>query len=78
MGCGASGAPIFDHRGHVAASISVAAPVFRLGRDRLALVVQQVTDAARRLSAEIGYQGPAVPQQPAVRAVAGRPRVRRR
>jgi DNA-binding IclR family transcriptional regulator len=53
------GAPIFDHRGHVVASISVAAPVFRLGRDRLALVVRLVIDAAQRLSAEIGYQGPA-------------------
>ena len=53
------GAPIFDHRGHAVASISVAAPVFRLGRDRLALVVRLVVDAAQRLSAEIGYQGPA-------------------
>ena len=71
------GAPIFDHRGQAVASISVAAPVFRLGRDRLALVVRQVIDAAQRLSAEIGYQGPAVPPLPAVRTTSARPRTRR-
>jgi len=71
------GAPIFDHRGQAVASISVAAPVFRLGRDRLALVVRLVIDAAQRLSAEIGYQGPAVPPQPAVRTASARPRTRR-
>ena len=59
------------------ASVSVAAPVFRLGRYRLALVVRLVTDAAQRLSAEIGYQGPAIPQQPAARAATARPRARR-
>ena len=71
------GAPVFDHRGHVAASLSLAAPVFRLGRDRIGLVVRLVIDAARRLSAEIGYQEPALPQRAAVRAVATRPRSRR-
>ena len=71
------GAPIFDHRGHVVASISVAAPVFRLGRDRLARVVRLVIDAAQRLSTEIGYQGPALPRQPAVRTAGARPRARR-
>jgi DNA-binding IclR family transcriptional regulator len=71
------GAPIFDHRGNVVASISVAAPVFRLGRDRLALVIRLVIEAAQRLSTEIGYQGPAVPQQPAARSATARPRARR-
>ena len=72
------GAPIFDHRGHPVASISVAAPVFRLGRDRLTLVVRTVIDAAQRLSADIGYQGPARPQPPAARAAKpARPRSRR-
>ncbi len=72
------GAPIFDHRGHPVASISVAAPVFRLGRDRLALVVRTVIDVAQRLSADIGYQGPARPQPPAARAAKpARPRSRR-
>ena len=72
------GAPVFDHRGHVVASLSLAAPVFRLGRDRLPQVVRLVVDAARRLSAEIGYQGPARPQPPAARAAKpARPRSRR-
>lgn len=71
------GAPIFDHRGHVVASISVAAPVFRLGRERLALVVRLVMEAAQRLSAELGHQGPAVAPQPVARAASARPRVRR-
>lgn len=71
------GAPIFDHRGHVVASISTAAPVFRLGRDRLALVVRLVIEAAQRLSAEIGYQAPALTQPPAARAATTRARARR-
>jgi DNA-binding IclR family transcriptional regulator len=70
------GAPIYDHRGHVVASLSMAAPVFRLGRDRLTLVVRLVIEAAQRLSAEIGYQAPAVPQ-PAARTATARPRARR-
>ncbi len=70
------GAPVFDHRGQVVASLSLAAPVFRLGRDRLTQVVRLVMDAARRLSAEIGYQQPATPPQK-IRAVAARPRARR-
>ena len=44
------------------ASLSLAAPVFRLGRDRLPQVVRLVVDAARRLSAEIGYQEPGLPK----------------
>lgn len=70
------GAPVFDHRGHVVASLSLAAPVFRLGRDRLRQVVRTVVEAARRLSAEIGYQEPAVPA-PRARSGAARPRGRR-
>lgn len=61
------GAPIFDHRGQVVGSLSLAAPVFRLGRARLAEVARLVVDAAQGLSAEIGYQGPL----PETRAGAG-------
>ena len=71
------GAPIYDHRGQVVASLSMAAPVFRLGRDRLALVVRLVIDAAQRLSAEIGHQRPPVPQPAVPSAAAARPRPRR-
>ncbi len=50
------GAPVFDHRGHVIASISMAAPVFRLRKERLPQVSRIVMAAARGLSAELGYQ----------------------
>jgi DNA-binding IclR family transcriptional regulator len=70
------GAPVFDHRGQVTASLSLAAPVFRLGRDRLPQVVRLVVDAARRLSTDIGYREPAgTPTR--VRAAGGRTRSRR-
>lgn len=55
------GAPIFDHRGQVVASLSLAAPVFRLTRTRLPEVARLVVDAAQGLSAEIGYQGRPLP-----------------
>jgi DNA-binding IclR family transcriptional regulator len=51
------GAPIFDHRGHVVASISMAAPVFRLKKERLADAGRIVIAAARGLSAELGHRG---------------------
>ena len=49
-------APIFDHRGHVIASISMAAPVFRLRKERVAQVARLVVAAAQGLSADLGYQ----------------------
>jgi len=49
-------APIFDHRGHVVASLSLAAPVFRLRKDRLAHVARLVMAAARGLSEDLGHQ----------------------
>ncbi len=51
-------APIFDHRGHVVASISMAAPVFRLTKARLPQVARLVMAAARGLSEELGFQHP--------------------
>jgi DNA-binding IclR family transcriptional regulator len=52
------GAPVFDHRGHVIASISMAAPVFRLRKERLPHVGRIVITAAQGLSAELGYPSP--------------------
>jgi DNA-binding IclR family transcriptional regulator len=48
------GAPVFDHRQEVVASISMAAPVFRLRKDRLPEVARMVMAAARGLSAKLG------------------------
>jgi DNA-binding IclR family transcriptional regulator len=49
------GAPIFDHRGHVIASISMAGPVFRFRKQRLPELARLVIAAARELSAELGH-----------------------
>lgn len=49
-------APIFDHRGHVVASISMAAPVFRLTKAHLPQVARLVMAAAEELSKALGYQ----------------------
>lgn len=52
------GAPIFDHRGHVIASVSIAGPVFRLRKQRVPEVARFVIAAARGLSADLGHQNP--------------------
>ena len=49
-------APIFDERGRVAASISVGAPVLRVGRDDLPRLAVAVKVAAARISAALGYR----------------------
>jgi DNA-binding IclR family transcriptional regulator len=51
-------APIFDHRGHVVASLSMAAPVFRLRKERVPQVARLVVAAAQGLSDELGHQRP--------------------
>ena len=51
-------APIFDHRGHVVASLSMAAPVFRLRKERVPQVARLVMAAARGLSDDLGHQKP--------------------
>jgi DNA-binding IclR family transcriptional regulator len=71
------GAPVFDHRGHVVASISTAAPVFRLRKDRLPEVARLVMAAARGLSEDLGYQDPAAAKREANARVAGRLKNRR-
>jgi DNA-binding IclR family transcriptional regulator len=71
------GAPVFDHRGHVVASISTAAPVFRLRKDRLPEVARLVMVAARGLSEDLGYQDPGDAKREAAGRMAA-PRVRAR
>ena len=51
-------APIFDHRGHAVASLSVAAPVFRLRNERVPQVARLVVAAANALSDDLGWQNP--------------------
>ena len=53
------GAPIFDHHARVIGSLSIAAPVFRLRKERLAEVARTVMAAARGLSCDLGYSTPA-------------------
>ena len=50
------GAPVRNYSGAVVASLSIAGPAFRLSRARLPLLAEAVTDAAERLSADLGYE----------------------
>jgi DNA-binding IclR family transcriptional regulator len=49
------GAPIFDHRGDVVASISVAGPAYRLPVSRLLAWGAEVSEAAAAISAALGH-----------------------
>lgn len=49
------GAPIFDLTGKPIAAISVAAPAYRTGFDRLKAFAPLVIDAARSISKELGF-----------------------
>lgn len=49
-------APVFDHRGHVVASLSMAAPVFRLRKEQVPQVARLVVAAAQGLSDDLGHQ----------------------
>ena len=51
-------APIFDHRGHVVASLSMAAPVFRLKKEHVPQVARLVVAAAQGLSDDLGHRNP--------------------
>jgi DNA-binding IclR family transcriptional regulator len=61
-------APIFDHRDHVVASLSMAAPVFRLRKERVPQVARLVVEAAQALSNDLGHQRPSDKRAAAVRA----------
>jgi DNA-binding IclR family transcriptional regulator len=50
------GAPVFNHRGEIAAAISVAGPVFRVTRQRLPEIVRAVKAGGRDLSRDLGYR----------------------
>ena len=49
-------APIFDSSGLIAASISVAGPVTRMGHNRIATVAARVTEAAAAISRSLGHK----------------------
>lgn len=49
-------APIFDSSGLIAASISVAGPITRMGHNRVPTVAARVTDAAAMISRSLGYK----------------------
>lgn len=49
-------APIFDSSGLIAASISVAGPVTRMGHNRIPTIAGLVTGAAARISRSLGYK----------------------
>ena len=51
-------APILDNRGHVVASLSMAAPVFRLRKERVPQVARLVMAAAQGLSDDLGVGAP--------------------
>lgn len=48
-------APIFDHTGRPAAAISISAPTARLSLEQVPIVGAQVKQAARTISASLGY-----------------------
>lgn len=49
-------APVFDFSGRVAGAISLAAPTVRVDMQRLLELAGPVTEAARRLSRQLGYR----------------------
>jgi len=51
-------APIFNHQGHVVASLSMAAPVFRMRKERVPQVARLVMAAAQGLSDDLGHRNP--------------------
>jgi len=53
----AVGAPVRNHRGEVVAAVSISAPVSRMNRETLPEVGRHVVEAARALSADLGWRG---------------------
>ncbi len=58
LGAASAAAPVFDHRGSVIASISVASVTIRHTSADLARFGEQARECAARLSAELGWAGP--------------------
>lgn len=49
-------APIFNHEGRVVAAISCAAPKARMGEERMPQVIEEIKQAAQKISESIGYR----------------------
>ncbi len=56
LGLNAVAAPVYNFGGHVVAALSVAGPSYRMSRERLPEVAQRAQNAARKLSAQLGFQ----------------------
>lgn len=55
LGVRCIGAPIFDRKGRVIATLSIAGPVFRMTKDRVPALAQVVVNAANALSCDLGH-----------------------
>jgi IclR family KDG regulon transcriptional repressor len=51
-------APVYDYTGIAIATIGISGPTVRVTDERIPTLARQVMDAARRLSAELGYVDP--------------------
>ena len=49
------GAPIFDHTGHAFAGISISGPAYRISVSQLETISHSLIEAARAISAHLGY-----------------------
>jgi len=47
-------APVYDHSGHAVAGIGIAAPIARIGQERVPRIAKVVMDCARQLSIRLG------------------------
>ena len=54
-------APIYDHEGTVAASLSLSGPAYRYATAHVAALAALVLEGTRRISAELGWRGDAPP-----------------
>ncbi len=59
MGVRCIGAPIFDHKSRVIATLSIAGPVFRMTKDRVPELAHTVVTVANALSSELGHHAEA-------------------
>jgi DNA-binding IclR family transcriptional regulator len=51
------GAAVRSHNGKLAAAMSISGPAFRITKERVPEIARVLTEAANKLSAELGYQG---------------------
>ncbi len=55
-GMRALSAPVYDHTGRIAASVSLSGPAFRIGDDKVAELARSVCETARDISQQLGGQ----------------------